>query len=124
MITQIPDMPEGSIGFSVSGTITSDEYHLLIEPVMAAIDQGQPINYLFATEADFGGIDMGALWQDVKAAGSIGLKHHAAWRRMAVVSDKEWIRNAVSVFGWISPGELRVFEPSRLEEAKVWVAAE
>lgn len=124
MITQFSDMPEGSIGFSISGTITRDEYHLLIDPVKQALEEGRPINYLFATEPDFGGIDMAALWEDVKAAGSIGLKHHSAWRRCAVVTDKDWMRNAISVFGWISPGEMRVFEPSQLDEAKTWVAAE
>jgi SpoIIAA-like len=55
--------------------------------------------------------DAGALWEDVKAAGEIGLKHRSAWGRMALVTDKDWIRHGVSAFGWLSPGELRVFTP-------------
>jgi hypothetical protein len=34
----------------------------------------------------------------------------------------DWIRHGVSAFGWLSPGELRVLEPSELDEAKHWVA--
>ncbi len=29
----------------------------------------------------------------------------------ALVTDKDWIRHGVAAFGWLSPGELRVFEP-------------
>jgi hypothetical protein len=36
------------------------------------------------------------------------------------VTDKDWLRHAISGFGWLSPGELRVFEPGQLEEAKAW----
>jgi hypothetical protein len=39
------------------------------------------------------------------------------------VTDKEWMRNAIAAFGWVSPGELRVFEPEQLDEAKVWLSA-
>jgi hypothetical protein len=32
------------------------------------------------------------------------------------------VRRGVSVFGWISPGELRAFEPSEFDEAAAWLA--
>jgi len=28
----------------------------------------------------------------------------------------------VSAFGWISPGEIRLFDPDQLADAKAWVA--
>ena len=31
------------------------------------------------------------------------------------------MRHAIAAFGWVSPGELRVFEPDELEAAKAWV---
>ena len=52
----------------------------------------------------------------------VGLKHRSSWVRFAVVTDQEWMRNAIAAFGWISPGELRVFEPDRVDAAKAWVA--
>lgn len=58
----------------------------------------------------------------MKAAGTVGLKHHSSWERLAVVTDKEWMRNAIAAFGWVSPGEQRVFEPDQLDAAKSWVA--
>lgn len=110
------------MGFRLSGKVTRDEYHELLAPVTAALERGERVRYLVATAPDFHGLELGALWEDVKAAGTIGLKHHASWERFAVVTDKEWMRNAVAAFGWVSPGELSVFEPGELEAAKTWVA--
>jgi hypothetical protein len=36
------------------------------------------------------------------------------------VTDKDWIRNAIAAFAWVIPGEIRVFEPHELAEAKAW----
>jgi hypothetical protein len=91
--------------------------------VLEALDRGEPVRYLVETAPDFHGLDLGALWEDVKAAGSVGLKHRSSWERIAVVTDKEWMRNAIAAFGWISPGELRVFEPDQLDAAKAWMSA-
>jgi hypothetical protein len=122
MVERIDDMPAGTMGFRLSGRISRDEYHDLIAPVLEALERGEQVRYLVATEPDFHGLDLGALWEDVKSAGTVGLKHHRAWERFAVATDKDWMRNAIAAFGWISPGELRVFEPDQLEEAKAWVA--
>jgi hypothetical protein len=102
MIEQLTDMPEGAIGFRGSGKLTSRDYH--------------------DTAPDFSGLDMGALWEDTKAAGTIGLKHLSSWGRIALVTDKDWMRHAISAFGWISPGEYRVFEPHEYEAAKTWLS--
>jgi hypothetical protein len=122
MVERLEDMPGGTMGFRLSGKVTRDEYHELLAPVTAALERGERVRYLVATAPDFHGLELGALWEDVKAAGTVGLKHHASWERFAVVTDKEWMRNAVAAFGWVSPGELRVFEPGELEAAKGWVA--
>jgi hypothetical protein len=36
------------------------------------------------------------------------------------VTDNDWMRNAIAVFGWLSPGERRVLHPGELEQAKAW----
>jgi hypothetical protein len=40
---------------------------------------------------------------------------------MALVTDKDWIRHGDAAFGWLSPGELRVFEPGQRDEAVTWL---
>jgi hypothetical protein len=43
---------------------------------------------------------------------------------MALVTDKDWIRHGVSAFGWLSPGELRVFEPGEREAGIAWLTSD
>ena len=118
----VSDLPDGTIGFRVSGTITREEYHQMLDPIVAALDRGEKINLLTVTAPDFHGLELGALWEDMKAEGSVGLKHRSSWRRLAVVTDKDWMRHAISGFGWLFPGEMRVFEPDQLDTAKAWLA--
>ena len=40
--------------------------------------------------------------------------------RLAVVTDKDWMRHGIAAFGWLIPGEIRVFDPGELEQAKAW----
>jgi hypothetical protein len=41
---------------------------------------------------------------------------------MAVVTDVEWLRRSMQVFGWMTPGEARLFALNELHWAKEWVA--
>ena len=95
----------------------------MIEPIYAALERGEKLNIYFELADDFHGLDSAALWQDVKAAGSVGLKHRSSWQRMALVTDRDWVRYGASAFGWLAPGELRLFEPSERDEARAWLGA-
>jgi len=123
VVERISDLPPEVLGFRASGTITSDEYRQMIEPIYAALERGEKLNIYFELTDDFHGLDLGALWQDVQAAGSVGLKHRSSWQRMALVTDKDWIRHGASAFGWLAPGDLRLFEPSERDDARAWVTA-
>ena len=41
---------------------------------------------------------------------------------MAVVTDKDWIRNGAAAFAWLSPSELRVFDLAHEADAVAWLA--
>jgi SpoIIAA-like len=124
MVERAEGLPAGVLGFRLSGKLSRDEYQdELMQPIYAALERGEQLNLYFVFADDFSGLDAGALWEDVKAAGEIGLKHRSAWGRMALVTDKDWIRHGVSAFGWLSPGELRVFTLEEQTAARSWVAS-
>jgi hypothetical protein len=52
----------------------------------------------------------------------LGLKHLQGWERMAIVSDIEWIRAAIKIFGLVIPGHVRVFHNNELAEATRWIS--
>lgn len=122
MVRPIAGMPAGTIGFSGSGKLTPDDYtEVLLPPLREAIAGGEPIRLLFWVEPDFDGLGARALWEDVKAEFSLGIRHPSAWKRIAIVSDAEWVRRAGKAFGWLVPGEFRLFPTSELDAAKEWV---
>ena len=90
MVETPTDLPPGTLGFLLSGKLTREEYRDLIEPIYAALDRGEKLNVYVELADDFHGLDSGALWQDLKAAGSVGLKHRDSWQRMALVTDRDW----------------------------------
>ena len=122
LIETVTDLPPGTLGFRASGKLTSDEYRQMIEPIYATLERGEKLNIYFELADDFHGLDLGALLQDVKAAGSIGLKHRSSWQRMALVTDKDWVRHGASAFGWLAPGELRLFDLAERDTARAWMA--
>jgi hypothetical protein len=46
----------------------------------------------------------------------------AAWERIAVVTDVDWIRMATKAFGFAMPGEVRVFSNAELGAARDWLS--
>jgi hypothetical protein len=77
------------------------------------------VRLLYQLGEDFDGFDMAAIWEDTK----VGLGHLAAWERIALVTDEDWIRTATKAFGFAMPGEVRVFSNAELDAAHDWVTA-
>lgn len=59
----------------------------------------------------------GAMWADTR----LWARHLKGWRKVAVVSDADWLENSIKAFGWMMPGDIEVFEPDEILEAKQWL---
>jgi SpoIIAA-like len=42
--------------------------------------------------------------------------------RISVVSDEDWVRRLMHTFGWLTPGEQRMFSLDQLDDAKQWLS--
>jgi hypothetical protein len=119
MIERIPDLPSNVLGFSAKGTVTRADYESVINPaVKALLSKQRKVRLLYHLGEDFSGFETAAMWEDTK----IGLKHLASWDRIAVVTDVEWIRAAMKVFGFLLHGHVRVFQNEELTSAREWVS--
>jgi hypothetical protein len=58
-----------------------------------------------------------AVWEDAK----LGVKTFNSYDRMAIVTDSDSVRRTIKAFGWLIPGEVRVFHLDRIVEATVWI---
>src|SRR5262245_46451194 len=104
MLSQITGLPPGVIGFEVSGKLSTDDYHGTLLPAIqkAAADGEVRIMIVMPT---FEGLSGGAFWQDLK----IGVEQWGKWKRIALVTDIDWMRHAIDWFGWMTPGEVKHF---------------
>jgi hypothetical protein len=121
MIERIEDMPVGTFGFSASGKLTRSEYKDVLEPVLRDAAESGEIRMVFEIK-DFKGLEPSAWYQDIKTGLGLGLGHHTAWKRSAIVTDIDWLAKAFEFFSWITPGEVMVWGPDQLEQAKTWAA--
>jgi hypothetical protein len=53
----------------------------------------------------------------------IGMQHLSRWERAAVVTDVQWIVHAISLFGFLMPGAIKVFSTKAADEARTWIVA-
>jgi hypothetical protein len=122
MIERITEMPAGTVGFRVAGEVERDDYtDVLVPELRRALDTGGGLRTLYLIE-DLDEIEPGALWADAKLGFDLGVRHHDALVRSAIVTDLDWMARATRLFAWMIPGEARVFETAALESAKQWVA--
>lgn len=122
MLERISDLPEPVVGIRASGEVTGDDYkNVLIPAVEAALKDGHKVRLLYVLGGDVKhlGFTAGAAWQDTK----VGLGHYRSWEKVAVVSDKDWLRHSVDIFGYLIPGEVRAFTPDQEAEARTWIAS-
>ncbi|PRC42300.1 STAS/SEC14 domain-containing protein [Mycobacterium sp. ITM-2017-0098] len=121
MIEVLSDMPEGVAGFRVSGRVGGGElrdFRSTMETMLA----GDEIRLVEVVSDDYEGFGPGGFLEDMKLGFGTLMQHHAGFRRIAVVSDKEWIAHALHAVGWLVPGDLKLFAMSDLESAKSWAA--
>jgi hypothetical protein len=122
MIEKIEEMPAGTIGFKASGKIRRDDYRDVLEPALREAAEAGEIRMLFEL-TDFDGVEAAAWYEDVKTGLGLGIGHHSAWKRSAIVTNVDWIAKAFHLFAWVTPGEVRVFDLDQEQQARDWVAA-
>ncbi len=118
MMEIIEDLPEGTVGIVMRGKITAEEYeHVVIPAFKAKFETHEKLNALCVIE-DFEGAELAALWDDA----CFGIKHWFGFKRMALVTDVDGVKNATAFFAWMIPAEVRVFSLHEMDQARAWLA--
>ena len=119
MLELIDGLPDHVIGVRAIGEVTDDDYEDVLVP---AVDQRRSrhdkIRLLYVLGEEYTGYEADAMWEDAK----LGMRTATAYDRIAVVTDATWMRRAMSAFGWLMPGEVRVFGVASLDDATAWIS--
>jgi hypothetical protein len=118
MIQNISTPSADIVAFEAKGDLTKEDYTGTILPIIQkSRSEGKKLKFLFHLGAEFTGFTPEAAWEDFK----LGLQHMNTFERIAVVSDKGWIRNASRIFGSLMPCEVHVFKNNELSSAISWL---
>ena len=117
MLNELPGLPAGVIGFEMSGKLRTEDYRDTVIPAIEAAAKAGEVRAVIVVP-DFDGFSGGALWQDVKT----GIENWGKWKRIALVTDVEWMTRATEWFGWMTPGEVKTFPLAERDAAIAWAA--
>jgi len=121
MIKVLNDMGDDIIGFELSGVVTGDDYEqILIPAIKEKLTTNEKLKVLYHVGNDFDSYEFKAMLDDAMA----GMEFFGNWEKIAVVSDVEWIINAVKIFAFMVPSKVRTFTNKQIEEAKAWLKEE
>lgn len=104
----------------MSGRLSGDDLRE-IKPTMEERLKTGEIRIVEVIASDYEGFGPGGLIEDLKMGFDV-LQHHSALKRIAVVSDKDWVAHTLHALAWMIPGELAIFGLDELERAKQWAA--
>lgn len=116
MIEKLTGMPDGVVGLRASGEVSADDYRDVLVPLLDDALTGGGVRLLYVVD-EHTTFSAGALFADAK----FGAGHLKGWKRLAVVSDAGWLENSIKAFGWMMPGEIKVFDGDKTDEAKSWL---
>jgi hypothetical protein len=110
-------MPAGVIGLEAVGRVSDQDYEQVLVPaVTSALERGD-VRLLYVLGREFDSYSAGAVWADTKLFAG----HPRGWKKVAVVSDADWLENSVKASGWLMPGKVRDFETDDVDDALEWL---
>jgi hypothetical protein len=119
MLKLIDGMPANVVAIEASGKVEAEDYRTVLDPAAAeAIKAHGKVRLLYLLGDAFTGYSPAAMWEDTK----LGFHDLSAWERIAVVTDHGALADAIQVFGWLIPAEVRTYPTGQLAEATTWVS--
>ncbi len=119
MLTPIEGLPDGVLGVRAEGTVTGDDYRLVLRPLLAEARRGGVgVGLLFHLGPDFEGFTKEAAWEDLR----LGLEYLHDLERCAVVTDHVGVRAAAKLAGAMVPGDVRTYSDAERSDAVRWLA--
>jgi hypothetical protein len=116
---ELLESPSTVLAVRAVGRLTKEDYENVLEPaVERLVSETGELRAVIVVGDEFDSFTSGAAWEDTK----FGIAHWGKWKRCAVVTDKDWVEGGVKVFGWMMPGEVKVFEDDDLDDAIEWAA--
>ena len=107
------------LGIRAVGDVEDDYDHVLVPAIENHRSRHDKIRFLYVLGPEFEGYEADAIWEDAK----LGAKTFTSYERIAVVTDSNFVRRSLKAFGWLMPGEVKIFAVDDLADATSWIRA-
>src|SRR5262245_54977790 len=113
------ESPDSVLAFRAIGKIDKLDYERVLQPEVAQMleDRGE-VRFVYVLGDQFDGYTASAGLEDAK----LGFTDFHKWKRCAVVTSHDWVRHLIGLFGWLMPGEIKVFDIADEAAAIAWAA--
>ncbi len=120
MFEVIDGFTDGVVAVRGVGRVTADDYRSVLGPaIRQAAAGGRKVRLYLELGDGFEGYDGSAILADA----GLGLDEFGTFARIAVVTDTDWLRHAIHLFGPLIPGDVREFALVDMQGAREWISA-
>jgi len=111
-------MPGNILAAAAHGKVTAEDYEKVFIPAIEQkLKTHQKLRLLYQLGEDFSGYSLPAILKDAK----VGIAHWSGFEKIAIVTDVNWVNDAVKFFGAFIPCAVKTFPNTQLAEAKAWI---
>src|SRR4029079_15803211 len=84
----------------------SEDYDNVLVPAVTAAIQAGPVRLVYVLGDGLEAYSPAAFWSDTR----LWSGHLKGWERIAVATHVDWVEHAIKAFGWMMPGEVKLFD--------------
>ena len=118
MLTPMDGFADNVVAVRGTGLVTADDYREVLTPAISrATAGGRKARLLLEFGEGFDGYDTSAMLSD----SALGIGHLGSFERIAVVTDAEWLRRAIHIFGGLIAGDVHLYTTAEGSIAKDWI---
>jgi len=119
MLKILPQSTDKILGVKASGQLTHEDYEAFIPLIDAKVQNGEHL-YLYIDITDFEGMSAHAMLDDFLAS----MKYWWNFEAVAVVGNKTWEKYFTKFGNYLTPADVRFFEPVDFKDAWAWLDTE
>ncbi len=118
MIELLTDFPDDILAVAGRGSVTADDYRgVLLPAAIEKMKKHKHVRLFCQLGPDFKTFAPGAMWEDTKLL----VNHWGVWGRVAIVTDKKWVTEAMRMFAPFFHHPICVFSNRAVTEARNWI---
>lgn len=120
MLERIKSSSKDVLAFRAVGKVTDEDYKsALIPAVEDQIRTQGKARFVYVIGPEFECFGSEAMLDDAL----FGVKHWRDFERIALVTDRDWIANAMRIVMPLMPAKTKLFHTDELKDALAWAAA-